>query len=61
MRFERLICGFFLMAPMHAGAGSLMDYIRDYDLNDYALGVSVAAGQNPYVNRVRCRPHPKGR
>jgi len=49
MRFERLICGFFLMAPMHAGAGSLMDYIRDYDLNDYALGVSVAAGQNPYL------------
>ena len=26
-----------------------MDYIRDYDLNDYALGLSVGAGQNPYL------------
>ncbi len=49
MRLKRLICGLFLIAPMHADAESLMDYIRDYDLNDYALGVSVGTGQNPYL------------
>jgi outer membrane protein len=27
----------------------LLDYIRNYDLNDYALGVSVSGGQNPYT------------
>ena len=26
-----------------------MDYIRAYDLNDYALGLSVSASQSPYV------------
>ncbi len=27
-----------------------MDYIRNYDLNDYALGVSLTTSQNPYTN-----------
>jgi outer membrane scaffolding protein for murein synthesis (MipA/OmpV family) len=49
MRLKRLIYGFVLMAPMHADAGSLMDFIRDYDLNDYSLGLAVAAGQNPFL------------
>lgn len=26
-----------------------MDFIRSYDLNDYSFGVSVSAGQNPYL------------
>jgi len=30
-------------------AGALLDYIRDYDLNDYALGVAVTGEQNPYT------------
>ena len=29
--------------------GSILDYIRDYDLNDYSLGVSVASSQSPYA------------
>jgi len=31
-----------------AWAGPLLDYIRDYDLNDYSLGLSVSHSQNPY-------------
>ena len=31
-------------------AGALLDYIRDYDLNDYALGVGISAEQNPYID-----------
>jgi len=27
----------------------LLDYIRNYDLNDYALGIGISAGQNLYV------------
>jgi outer membrane protein len=30
------------------GAG-LLDYIRNYDLNDYALGLTVSGGQSPYA------------
>ena len=33
----------------NAIAGKLMDYIRDYDLNDYAFGVSISGNQIPYV------------
>ena len=32
-----------------AVAGPVLDYIRDFDLNDYALGISVSAEQNPYI------------
>jgi outer membrane scaffolding protein for murein synthesis (MipA/OmpV family) len=38
-----------LLAPVAADAGPLLDYIRNYDLNDYALGLSVGTAQNPYV------------
>lgn len=34
-----------LAAPAAAG---VLDYIRDYDLNDYALGVAVTTTQTPY-------------
>jgi len=30
-------------------AQSWLDYIRDYDLNDYALGLTISTSQNPYV------------
>lgn len=32
-----------------AFAGSLLDFIRNYDLNDYALGLSVSGSRSPYV------------
>ena len=38
-----------LLAPVAADAGPLLDYIRNYDLNDYALGLSVGTAQNPFV------------
>ena len=41
-----LMCSF---APGWAVAGSLLDYLRDYDLNDYAFGIALSSGQNPYV------------
>ena len=31
-----------------AYAGRLMDYIRSYDLNDYAFGVALTVSQSPY-------------
>ena len=32
-----------------AAAQGLLDYIRAYDLNDYALGLTVSGSQSPYV------------
>ena len=32
-----------------AVAGKILDHIRNYDLNDYAFGVSFSSSQNPYV------------
>jgi outer membrane scaffolding protein for murein synthesis (MipA/OmpV family) len=32
-----------------AGGGELMDYIRNYDLNNYALGLAVTTSQSPYA------------
>ena len=32
-----------------AFAGKLLDYLRNYDLNDYALGASLSGSQNPYT------------
>ena len=32
-----------------ANAGGILDYIRNYDLNDYALGVSYSVSQRPYI------------
>ena len=46
-----------MSVPEYAIAGKWMDYIRNYDLNDYAFGVSVSAGQNPYKRR-RKLDHP---
>ena len=32
-----------------AVAGQMLDYVRNYDLNNYAFGVSFSSSQNPYV------------
>ena len=39
----------YLLISNPASAGPLLDYIRNYDLNDYALGVAVSLGETPYV------------
>ena len=39
-----------LLLPTSASAGKILDYIRSYDLNNYALGVHVSVSQNPYTN-----------
>ena len=58
LRFRRImvrmksvtrIWALLLLAPVAADAGPLLDYIRNYDLNDYALGLSVGTAQNPFV------------
>lgn len=38
-----------LLAAESASAGSVLDYIRKYDLNDYGFGVAVSTEQNPYI------------
>ena len=38
-----------MTAPSFSHAG-IMDWIRNYDLNDYSLGVAVAPRQSPYIN-----------
>lgn len=48
MRRAAPIIGLLLVAEC-AFAGPLLDYIRDYDLNDYALGIGISADQNPYL------------
>ncbi|MDH5345462.1 MAG: hypothetical protein OEW59_06830, partial [Gammaproteobacteria bacterium] len=41
-----------LLATSSAAAASLsdiLDSIRAYDLNDYALGISLSASESPYI------------
>ena len=38
-----------LFAPIPANAGRMLDYIRNHDLNDYALGLAYTTSQNPYA------------
>ena len=38
-----------LVTGQNAFAGRLLDYIRNYDLNDYALGISLSLGETPYT------------
>ena len=33
----------------NAAAGSFLDYVRSYDLNDYALGVAFSVSDSPYA------------
>ncbi len=37
-----------LSSPATAGAG-MLDFIRNYDLNDYALGIAITVSQSPYT------------
>ena len=37
----------------YVNAGPLIDYIRDYDLNDYSLGLAVSVSENPYEGASR--------
>jgi outer membrane scaffolding protein for murein synthesis (MipA/OmpV family) len=46
----RRIVFLMLLAPA-AHAWDVLDYIRNYDLNDYALGVSYSVSQSPYVGK----------
>ena len=39
--------GLFLASGVQAGP--LLDYIRNYDLNDYAFGVAFSTAKNPYI------------
>jgi hypothetical protein len=39
----------FLLTPNPANAGRLLGYLRNYDLNEYALGVAYSTLQNPYA------------
>ena len=48
MRLVTAIVG-ILLAAESASGGSVLDYIRDYDLNDYAFGVALSNGQYPYI------------
>ena len=38
-----------LLLPAAASAGSILDNIRNYDLNNYSLGITVSVSQNPYT------------
>lgn len=40
---------FLLAANAPSDAGPLLDYIRNYDLNDYSLGVAFSTSQSPYT------------
>ena len=48
MRFFAAFVGLLVLAES-ASAGHLLDYIRDYDLNDYAFGIATSTEQNPYI------------
>jgi outer membrane protein len=55
MRLAALLSGLLLLAPIPACAGRLLDYIRNYDLNDYALGVSISTSQSPYLGTTHSK------
>ena len=38
-----------LAAAPVASANKLVDFLRGYDMNDYALGVAVSARQSPFI------------
>jgi outer membrane scaffolding protein for murein synthesis (MipA/OmpV family) len=45
-----LYIALMLLLPVVASAGKILDFIRNYDLNDYALGVNISVAQRPYTN-----------
>ena len=38
-----------VLLPAVAEAGKWLDYLRKYDLNDYALGLAATTSENPYI------------
>ena len=44
-----VLAGLAALQSPNAFAGRLLDFIRAYDLNDYALGASVSVSQTPYA------------
>ena len=46
-RFVIVLTGLLISGSV--AAGQMMDYIRDYDLNDFALGIAVTTKQNPFA------------
>ena len=44
-----LVSMLILLAPAQSDAGRLIDYIRNYDLNDYSLGLAYSNSQSPYL------------
>lgn len=39
----------FILVPLNAQAGKWLDYLRQYDLNDYTFGIAFSSRQSPYV------------
>lgn len=48
MRLVLLLMSVTLL-PLNAEAGEWLDYLRQYDLNDYSFGIAVSGRQSPYV------------
>ncbi len=48
LQYAPAIIGLLLIAE-GAAAGSVLDYMRDYDLNDYSLGLGLSGAQNLYA------------
>ena len=48
-RYFRLASVVLLLASQSALAEGLLDWIRNYDMNDYSLGVAVSSSQNPFI------------
>jgi outer membrane protein len=44
-----LVSMLVLLAPAQSDAGRLIDYMRNYDLNDYSLGLAYSNSQSPYL------------
>lgn len=55
MRVAALLTGLLLAVSTPANAGGLLDYIRNYDLNDYALGLSFSSSQSPYLGTANSK------
>ena len=50
MRILLLILSCSLLGlPNLSAAGQILDFLRNYDLNDYSLGVAVSTRQSPFV------------
>lgn len=48
-----LLAGLFLLSPVSAEAGRLLDSVRNFDLNDYSLGLAVSSSQSPFVSTAK--------